>query len=68
MNAYLIWSEEHGAWWKPESSGYTDSIKEAGRYTKAQAFQIIHDANQYCQRPGFNEIALPDPLESDHLL
>jgi hypothetical protein len=67
--SYLIWSEEHGAWWRPRGGGYTCSLVRAGRYTKAQADAIVSDANKvinsetgrYPDRT-FNEIAIPDPL------
>ena len=34
---WLVYSREHEAWWRPASAGYTMSIAEAGRYTKAEA-------------------------------
>lgn len=56
---FLIWSEEHGAWWRMGRWGYTTQIREAGQYPKAEADQIVRDANF---RPGaFNEIAIPVP-------
>jgi hypothetical protein len=52
---FLVWSEEHGAWWKPGSSGYTRSVLEAGRYSFKEAIQIVGDAN----RDGkVNEVAM----------
>ncbi len=33
-----IWSGEHGAWWRPECSGYTDAICAAGVYTMEYAW------------------------------
>jgi hypothetical protein len=38
---YLIWSYEHNAWWKPNQRGYTKNIAEAGRYTLAEAGEIV---------------------------
>jgi len=71
---YLIWSEEHGAWWKRESGGqtwgYTHSMEQAGRYTKERAAQIVAKANAVVHRDtgfypdrSFNEIAITDPLQ-----
>ncbi|MFN3675442.1 MAG: hypothetical protein ACK4TC_05630 [Sphingomonas pseudosanguinis] len=37
---YLIWSNEHYAWWKPDERGYTRNIEHAGRYSRADAFTI----------------------------
>ncbi|WP_394662286.1 hypothetical protein [uncultured Sphingomonas sp.] len=39
-SAYLVWSNEHRAWRKPEERGYTRIIERAGRYTRAEAFAI----------------------------
>jgi hypothetical protein len=41
---YLVWSNEHGAWWRPGRQGYTRSLAEAGRYTHAQALDICERA------------------------
>lgn len=37
---WLIWSNEHAAWWRPASCGYTHSIEDAGRYTLKEAKAI----------------------------
>jgi hypothetical protein len=66
---FLVWSEEHGAWWRSGGAGYTHSMEQAGRYTKAQAEAIVASGNKeihpdtgfYGDRT-FNEIAIPDPL------
>lgn len=42
---YLIWSEEHGAWWRPARAGYTTSMAKAGRYTHKDALAIVDNAN-----------------------
>lgn len=38
---YLIWSFEHNAWWAPARQGYTEIIEQAGRYTAAEAGEIV---------------------------
>ncbi len=43
--SYLIWSNQHRMWWRPDGRGYTDSIEEAGRYPYARAQQIVLDAS-----------------------
>ena len=42
---YVIWSFEHEAWWRPDRRGYTPDLKQAGRYTQADADAIVADAN-----------------------
>lgn len=37
---YLVWSNQHRAWWRPDSSGYTRNVSHAGRYTQAEALSI----------------------------
>lgn len=37
---YLVWSNEHRAWWAPDERGYTRRIERAGRYGRAQAIKI----------------------------
>jgi hypothetical protein len=43
--AFLIWSEEHGAWWNPRRAGYTTSMKRAGRYSFEEGSAIVERAN-----------------------
>jgi hypothetical protein len=42
---YLIWSNEHSAWWKPSSAGYTNDIDAAGRYSRVEALRICQNAS-----------------------
>ena len=44
MSDYLIWSNEHGAWWGPDRCGYVARTADAGRYSPRQALQICTDA------------------------
>ncbi len=59
---WVIWSEEHAAWWGPERRGYTDSLAQAGRYPQEEALTIVAVANFYCQTGTWKECAFPDPL------
>ena len=34
--------------WRPESKGYTDNFKEAGRYSKKQAEKIVSGSPKKC--------------------
>lgn len=49
---FLIWSEEHGAWWRPARAGYTQSMAKAGRYSRREADAIVLNANghgRFCE-------------------
>lgn len=41
---YLVWSNEHSSWWRPNHSGYTTFIEEAGRYERGEAERIVSRA------------------------
>lgn len=58
---WLIWSNEHRAWWAANQCGYTPSRKTAGRYSFAEALEITTNANyapECKDRP--NETMLPE--------
>jgi len=42
---YLIWSNEHRAWWRDNRCGYTTRLAEAGFYTREDALAICTDAH-----------------------
>ena len=42
---YLVWSNEHKAWWGPDHCGYTPDVTYAGRYTQDEAIKICNGAN-----------------------
>ena len=54
-DAYFIWSNEHRAWWRPNSCGYTDNLAEAGTYSQIAALIICGNA-----LAGWREGALPE--------
>ncbi len=63
---YLIWSNQHSAWWRPDSCGYTMLIEDAGRYSRTAAIGISRAAwRDHTRGKGVpNEIAV---LERDVL-
>lgn len=63
MANYLIWSNEHRAWWRPNRQGYTIHLKAAGRYTREQA---IAESRVRDQRPG--EIMPEIPVREEDVL
>lgn len=42
---FLVWSNEHGQWWRANHMGYTSVIEEAGRYGMAESLRICRNAN-----------------------
>ena len=58
---YLVWSNEHGAWWCSHAHGYTLNFEEAGRFTRSEAISYSKARDQ---RPGERLPELP-VLEDD---
>ncbi len=54
---YVIWSHEHGCWWRPGSAGYTNDLRSAGVYSRDEAMQISHRG-----RDGWEAGEIPDEL------
>jgi hypothetical protein len=44
MSVYLIWSNEHRAWWGPGRAGYERRVEDAGSYSREEALDICADA------------------------
>jgi hypothetical protein len=59
---WLIWSNEHGRWWRPAQAGYTSLIEQAGRYPRSVADMIIRDSNW---GGNINEMAVLAPEAFD---
>lgn len=47
MIKFLIWSNQHGAWWAPGARGYTLDIAQAGRFARHQALRIVDGAGSW---------------------
>lgn len=41
---YVIWSNEHSAWWGADMCGYRASLSSAGRYSREDALGICTGA------------------------
>lgn len=37
---YVIWSNEHRAWWRANSRGYAKDFDDAGVYSRGEAIKI----------------------------
>lgn len=68
---WIIWSNEHQAYWGPNNSGYRRKIENAGRYTYEEARAICfpgrgraHRALEPIGDGGWPppELMFPDPL------
>lgn len=57
---YLIWSNEHRLWWRPNCCGYTADIGRAGRYSRLDALRQSSGRDQV---PGEPLPELPIRLE-----
>lgn len=58
---WLIWSNEHTAWWNPNGNGYTLRVDEAGRYSFADALKICTGACHGCE--WMNNVGFREPDE-----
>jgi hypothetical protein len=38
---FLVWSNQHRMWWRPNHRGYTEFVEEAGRYERPAAETIV---------------------------
>lgn len=45
---YVVWSNEHAAWWGPDECGYRSDLSHAGRYTREHALKLA------CARDGLS--------------
>jgi len=62
---FVIWSEEHGAWWGSDETNfnYTRSLVKARRYPQVEAYRIADDANRFLpESEPLREVPIPDPL------
>lgn len=41
---FMIWSNEHRAWWGPNNIGYTTNLSKAGVYSAEAAMRICEHA------------------------
>lgn len=65
---YVIWSNEHSAWWGPNRHGYTTVLSGAGYYSRAAAISIARDARggwRKGENPPEIAIPLPDAIDQE---
>ncbi len=60
---YCVWSNEHNAWWKPNHSGYTQSVEGAGLYPYDEAIDICNRANYGWDMDSIKRIPNELPIE-----
>ena len=61
---YLIWSRQRSAWWRPNSAGYTQDVRNAGLYSKDEAIDISFTARDGWLDPVQPPTELAIPLSS----
>ena len=44
LEPWIVWSNEHRAFWAPNRQGYTKAIEKAGRYSRDEAENICRYA------------------------
>ncbi len=60
---YLVWSNEHRAWWRPNSRGYTADVRKAGLYPKSEAIYISHKGRDgWGGEDHYGPMAKPDEI------
>lgn len=57
-NIWLVWSNEHMAWWRPSSAGYTSDIEQAGHYRLEEAIRCSNSRS-----PGRHPSEIPVRLD-----
>ena len=63
---WLVWSHEHGAYWRSNSNGYATERCLAGRYSFEEALEIARRSNQHISGRDYcaiEETICPDPDE-----
>jgi hypothetical protein len=73
---WVVWSNEHHAYWRPNSAGYTRRIEDAGRYSydEARAICFPGRGRAHVTEPDGSgdwpppEMMFPDPLAQDPAL
>lgn len=63
---WIIWSIEHGCWWRANSQGYCAELKGAGVYSYERALEIVKGANYSLtlEKPKKHDIYLNTPHEA----
>lgn len=63
---WLIWSNEHSAYWGPEERFYVATREEAGRYSLKDALRIVRDGNKDMKEERVpNESMIADGLMTE---
>lgn len=64
-DAYLVWSNMHNAFWRPDQAGYTSQLAQAGRYSRERAIGICAGC-----RDGYDSKMVPTeiPLRLDAVM
>lgn len=58
---WMVWSNEHQAWWPKSRCGYVRDEKQAGRFVLDEALEICKNAEPGARKGIPNEIPVPAP-------
>lgn len=61
---FLVWSNQHRAWWRPKSAGYTTDIRGAGLYSRKEAIEISGQSRDGWGNPADLPCELAIPLSA----
>lgn len=61
VEPYLVWSNQHRAWWRANSRGYTNDVRSAGLYDREEAISISGQGRDGWLEPkkAPDELAIP---------
>lgn len=60
--SWLVWSMQHGMYWRPQWNGYTHVKEEAGRYRYSEAAAIVRQGNYGAPPDKPNEAMIRDEV------
>lgn len=66
VQRWLIWSNEHGAFWRPGGAGYTRHVDQAGRFMRNEADFIAERAGAHGPGQASNEVVVLAPEHRWH--
>lgn len=57
---FLVWSNEHDAWWGPNHRGYSTNVLAAGIYSRADAEEIVANSDRREEMRPLSAVKRPE--------